>query len=40
MRGDVKKLKSIHKKDPKTGNVKKVNFGFYEQVPRRKAKRL
>ena len=27
MRGDVKKFK-VYDKDPKTGNVKKVNFGF------------
>jgi hypothetical protein len=34
MRGDVKKFK-VYVKDPKTGNVKKVNFGdqhAYQEV--------
>ena len=38
MRGDVKKEK-VYAKDLKL-EMLKVNFGFAEQVPRRKAKRL
>ena len=39
MRGDVKKFK-VYVKDPKTGNVKKVNFGHGGTSAKRKTMRI
>ena len=39
MRGDVKKFK-VYVKDPKTGNVKKVNFGHGGSSAKRKTMRI
>ena len=38
MRGDVKKFK-VYVKDPKTGNVKKVNFGHGDTSAKRKGEK-
>ena len=38
MRGDVKKFK-VYVRDPKTGNIKKVNFGHGGSSARRKGRK-